>query len=224
MAEKSERITVSCLLRGPPVRTMGRYIGRVEVSLIGCPRFVVPAHQIGAFPMRWFRAVPCLVILFATASNTSAAVLISSGETQADVFTLNDGGVEPHIIDNQGMTATATLPGGNSSVTTSVLTTSGDSANFSVTVNQSRDGIGSSYADGALLVYFSTDVDVSYTASGNYSNSNGFGFLQNYLWDYGTNFLLYDSEQINDGTPVSFLLGGLVGNYSSAASLLKIGV
>src|SRR5436190_20132484 len=155
------------------------------------------------------RSVALLVLLcvFGPASNASAAVVISFDETYATV-----GNGSTSNLDDQfntgGTIAAATLPG-YSSTTTSLFNPGSMSGSFV----QSRAGDVLGYSIGAVASTITTDVNVSYSAFGSFSNSAGFTLLYSHLYDYTTSSYVFRSDQESSSGAAAFTLGGAAGNY-----------
>jgi hypothetical protein len=148
------------------------------------------------------------------ASQASAAVVISFDNTTAEVT--NGTTYSTQSFDNTGGTvASASLPG-YSSTTTSNFSTVGNSGAFSASFVQARGGdVVFGYSNGYAYVEFTPSANVSYTASGTYSNSGGFTYLVSYLFDFTTNAYTYYNYQESVGGPATFILGGTAGNYGN---------
>jgi hypothetical protein len=166
--------------------------------------------------MRRLIALLSLLGVCGLASQASAVVLISVDETYAQV---SNGSSEDtaNLVNTGGTVAIATLPG-YLSTTTSNFSTAGDSAVFSGGFVHARQGdqFGSAY--GFVAALFTTDTDVTYSARGTYSSSDGDSGLVSYLYDNTTSISLYSSYQESFYGPAAFNLGGTAGNYGNAFS------
>jgi hypothetical protein len=156
-----------------------------------------------------------LMLLLCACAPASAAVVISSDDTFAQVVSGSSNNTQD-LMNTGGTVASANLLG-YSSTTTSSFSTVGNSAAFSGSFVHVRSGAHADDSQGAVSAYFTPDVDVSYTASGTYSNSGGFTELNSGLYDYTTYYptALYYSSQQSAGGPAAFTLGGTAGNYGN---------
>jgi hypothetical protein len=164
--------------------------------------------------MRRFVAVLSLQLVCGLASQSPGAVVISYSQTDAGV---SDGVSFPlqESLDTGGAVVSASLPG-YSSTTTSSFSTAGNSAVLSESFDQPhREGNTNGYDQSYFDVYFSSDVDVPYGASGSYSNSGGFTNLTSYLVDRTTFTYLFFNYQYSQGGPAAFSLGGTAGNLDN---------
>src|SRR4029079_10930063 len=127
--------------------------------------------------MRRTFALLLLACVCNLASSASAVPTITLDKTIAQVSNANSTVTDSH--DNTlGIAASATLSGYSSAVT-SVY----NPASFSATLEQSRAALSDGFSYGEVQVEFTPDTNVSYAASGNYSNSGGRTVFVNYLYD-----------------------------------------
>lgn len=164
--------------------------------------------------MRRFVISLSLLVVCGLAMRSSGAVVISYAQTDAGV---SDGVSFPlqESLDTGGAVVSASLPG-YSSTTTSSFSTTGNSAVLSESFAQPhREGNANGYDQSYFDVYFSSDVDVPYSASGSYSNSSGFTNLTSYLVDRTTFTYLFYNYQYSVGGPAAFSLGGTAGNFDN---------
>jgi hypothetical protein len=104
---------------------------------------------------------------------------------------------------------------GYSSTTNSNYAVSGNSGDFSVDITHARGGAFLSQAYSQANVIFTVSEDSTYTAAGNYANTDGHTSLESFLFDAGD---VYRSKQENFGGPISFVLGGSAGNVTPIAT------
>jgi hypothetical protein len=158
-----------------------------------------------------------------TASQVSANIVISGGSTETQSRVARYAGPFQNQFDTivqlfttNGTTATATEPG-FSSITTSVLSAVGDTANFLGTFDQTRPaGFSADLSQGVVQAQFTTSIDVNYVASGTYSATGaGVSRLASTLYDYTAGSYVFISLQANQNTPTSFTLGGSAGNFQN---------
>lgn len=173
---------------------------------------------------RTFGLLICLGVSILT-SNAEAAIsfLLDGTESLVSYATVNSLFQDQDYMSlsntsaSGGTTTTATFVDDHGdtylSTTTSVFHTTGDSANFSATFDQTRGGPSSgSRAAGDVNLFFTTNVDVPYSASGSYSNSSGRSNLNSYLFDTTDNTVLYRSQQSDLDGSDAYVLGGMAGN------------
>ena len=155
----------------------------------------------------------CVLGILELASSTFGAISIFNGYTDAFVY---DGStyVDSPSFNTSGANQNATL-GGYSSTTSTVYSTSGDTASFTAAVAHVRQGDFSGEAYSQIQVDFVPANGGTYTAAGVYLNSSGYTLLSSYLFDSNTSSYLYNSSQESLGGPASFTLGGTSGNYNN---------
>jgi hypothetical protein len=163
--------------------------------------------------MRRIIALLLSLCLCGTASEAFAAVLITFDETFAQVYDPTTGGNTSDIFNTGGTTAVATVPG-YSSITTSIFNPTSMSGGFV----QTRLGNQGGTVQGAVVTQFTTDANISYTAGGSYSNSDGYTHLYGYLFDFTASSFVFLSEQVSPSGPASFTLGGAAGSYYNSFS------
>jgi hypothetical protein len=164
--------------------------------------------------MRRFVALLSLPLVCGLASQSSGAVVIGYAQTDAGV---SDGVSFPlqESLDTGGAVVSASLPG-YSSTTTSSFSIAGNSAVLSESFDQPhREGNANGYDQSYFDVYFSSDVDVPYSASGSYSNTSGFTNLTSYLVDHTVFTYSFFNYQYSIGGPAAFSLGGTAGNLDN---------
>src|SRR4029079_14638650 len=110
-------------------------------------------------------------------------------------------------LNTGGATALA-KKGGNSSCTATLL----HSTLMSATFSQSRMGNVGADTESQIVLWFSTDADLPYSASGSLTTSGGFTRFYFQLSDVDTEQLLFQSDQSSVGTPAAFVVGGMMGN------------
>jgi PEP-CTERM motif len=158
-----------------------------------------------------------LLGLLGLASEVFATVQLSSGLTVSEVF---DGAQDDYayLDDLLGDTAVANIPG-YSSTTMSLFSTAGNSASFSGSFDQTRQGAGpfegggSQSSTGQFAWNFTTDADYTYKISGSYSNTGGVTLLYSYLIETELGSYVSLSQQESVSGPAAFILGGTAGNY-----------
>jgi hypothetical protein len=151
----------------------------------------------------------CLVV-GGLSSNAVAVLQIYNAYTDAFVSDGTDIADSPDFALS-GANVVATL-GGYSSTTNSMYSTSGNLGNFSATLTHVRQGGANGFAYSQFEVDFTTAVDSTYTASGNYSNSSGVTTFVNLLYDNDLNADVYKNNQAISTGAAMFTLGGPEGD------------
>ena len=112
------------------------------------------------------------------------------------------------------------MPGGTypyASTTDGSFYVNGDSADlYTAFIYQGRDGSYQSIAAGATTIDFTPAVDVTYSISGRFTNSDGEDALEAYLYDQSTSTYAFDNYQANTTTTVvnqTFGIGFTAGNF-----------
>ena len=152
-------------------------------------------------------------MLCASASPYSsfAAIVVSADDTYARVQIGLSTNTDQQLNSGTGATANAAFSLVHESITKSTFTPTFLHGSYI----QSRPGAQGTSALGYYSATFSVDMNSTYSALGNYSNSDGLTHFHVHLYDNTTSSSLFVNEQVSDGGPATFFVNNTAGNVSN---------